>query len=136
MSGVAIMRSLLAADVDLTTVVPAARIFAGEVPLGTVLPAIGIEEISMNEIATVARAGQSVTNMSRVQVTVSAKTYADQKRVLNLARLGPGTHRGDRVGYRVKSVIPSTVGPDMRDTGDASIYQQSRDFMVTFAEAN
>lgn len=136
MSSVAIMRALMTADAGLTAVVPAERIFAGGVPQGETLPAIGIKEISNNELPTVARASLSVTTNCRVQVTVHAKSLADQKRVLRLARLGPGVHRGTVLGYRVQNVIPAGVGPDLNDLEDDSIYQQSRDFMVTFAEAS
>ncbi|MDQ1925228.1 hypothetical protein, partial [Massilia pseudoviolaceinigra] len=82
------MRALLVAHAPLTALVPAARIAAGTIPTGT-LPAIGITEISGIEHDTVARAGNSVVT-ARVQVTVYASSYPQQKAILKAARLGVG----------------------------------------------
>ena len=54
MSGVAIVRALLAAHAAVTAAVPAVRIFAGAIPLNTPLPAISITPISGSERNTVA----------------------------------------------------------------------------------
>ncbi|NIA00819.1 hypothetical protein [Massilia sp. CCM 8734] len=131
MSAVAIMRVLLVAHAPLIALVPAARILAGAVPSGA-LPAIGITEISGNEQDTVARTGNSLVT-SRVQVTVYAASYPQQKAVLKAARLGAGVHTGLIAGYAVRSVMRDLVGPDM---GDDTIptFEQSRDFMVTYIE--
>ena len=131
MSAVAIMRALLVADSDVTALVPAARIVAGDVPEGT-LPAIGLREISGIEQDTVARAGNSLVT-ARVQVTVYAASYPQQKAVLKAAKLGAGTFTGDIAGYAVRSVLRESVGPDMGDPA-AGTHEQSRDFKVTFIE--
>ena len=131
MSAVAIVRALLVAHAPVAALVPAARIAAGTIPAGA-LPAIGITEISGNEQDTVARAGNSLVT-SRVQVTVYASSYPEQKALLKAAKLGPGAHTGLIAGYEVRSVLRDLVGPDM---GDFTVptFEQSRDFMVTYIE--
>ncbi|MGZ8339144.1 MAG: hypothetical protein ACXW2U_05465 [Telluria sp.] len=131
MSAVSIMRALLTAHAPLTTLVPVARIVSGDVPEGS-LPAIGIREISGIEQDTVSRAGNSLVT-ARVQVTVYATSYPQQKAILKAAKLGAGTHTGTIAGYAVRSVLRDSVGPDM---GSAEIptFEQSRDFKVAFIE--
>lgn len=136
MSSVAIMRELLVNWAPLTALVPTGRIVAGIIPQNTVLPAVSIHEISSNEIGTVAREGATTTNRSRVQVTVVAKSLGAQKAIIKAAKLGGGTHRGVVAGYNVMSVLPEGVGPDLNNLDDDGIYEQSRDFMVTFVEPN
>jgi len=136
MSAVAIIRALLAASPAVTALVPAARIFAGIAPQGTALPLISVTEVSHRELDTVARASERVTVRARVQVTVSAASYISQKTILKEARLGPGVHRGVVVGFDVKAVQPAEVSPDLNQGDDNGIFEQSRDFMVTYAEAS
>ena len=136
MSAVAIMRALLTTHTPLLALVPANRIFAGKIPQGTTLPAIAIEEISGYEQPTIARLQATSMQRRRVQVTVCASSYPTQKAVHAACALGPGVHRGTYAGFKALSVLPAGVGPDMNDLDDDSIYEQSRDFMVTFAEAN
>lgn len=131
MSAVAIMRALLVADAALTALVPVARIVAGDVPEGS-LPAIGIREISGIEQDTVSRSGNSLIT-ARVQVTVYATSYPQQKAVLKSAKLGAGVFTGQIAGYAVRSVLRDSVGPDMGDPQIPS-FEQSRDFKVTFIE--
>ncbi|NHZ62613.1 hypothetical protein [Massilia genomosp. 1] len=131
MSAVAIMRALLVGHSPLTDLVAPARIVGGDVPEGSV-PAIGIREVSRIEQDTVARAGNSLVT-ARVQVTVYASSYPQQNAVLKAAKLGAGVYTGLIGGYQVRSVLRDMVGPD---TGDAAakIFEQSRDFMVTYIE--
>jgi hypothetical protein len=136
MSSVAILRELLISYAPLTALVPAGRIIAGIIPQNTTLPAISIHEISSSEIETVARAGHTTTNKSRVQVTVVAKSLGAQKAIIKASKLGGGTHRGEVAGYNVMSVLPVGIGPDLNNLDDDGIYEQSRDFMVTFVEPN
>jgi len=136
MSGVAIMRALLTAHAPLLALVPAERIFAGKVPQGAVLPAVSITTVDGYEQRTVARLGPTTQNRERVQITVVAASYASQKAVLAATKMGPGTHRGVYAGFKALSVQPDNVGPDLNDLDDDGIYEQSRDFLVTFTEAN
>ena len=135
MSAVKVIRALLAVHAPVLALVPAARIVAGTVPQGMPLPAICLAEISRVELPTVSRGQRTVQVTARVQVTVHASTYPDQKAVLQAARLGAGAHTGTVAGIAVRSVMRDVVGPDMSDV-DAGIYQQSRDFKVVFVEAN
>ena len=134
MSGVIAIRSLLANNVAVLAVVPASKIMAGVIPIDTVLPAIGISHISTVERNTVAMDAAQVMATERVQVTVEAKSYADQKSILELVRkAGPNTH-GTVNGIAVDSILPEIAGPDLRDD-DLLIFVQSRDFIVKFIES-
>lgn len=135
MSGVAIIRELLATWAPLTTLVPAARIVAGQVPQGAVLPAVGVSEISVRELPTIARGTQGKTSVARIQVTALAKDYPGMKAALKAAALGPGVHTGTVKGYSVKAALPDGVGPEIPPADDG-IFEQSRDFLVTFSEPN
>jgi len=134
MSGVIAIRSLLANNAALLAVVPATKIMAGVIPLDTVLPAIGINHISTISRNTVSMADAGVMATERVQVTVEAKSYADQKSILELVRKAcPNTH-GTVNGIAVDSILPDIAGPDLRDD-DLLIFVQSRDFIVKFIES-
>lgn len=133
MSGVAILRALLLANTNVTAVT--ARIVAGVLPQGVTLPAIGVSEVSSNEERTVARNLPVKMIRERVQVTALAKDYATMKKLIKAAALGPGVHTGVVLGFRVNSILPEGVGPEIPPADDG-IYEQSRDFMVTFLEAN
>lgn len=133
MSAVKVIRYLLANHANLTAVVPAAKIMAGEIPLNTVLPAIAVNEISSVERTTVAMNTATVLTTSRAQVTVMSKTYDEQKSILALVRNACPVSRGTVNGVVVDSIIPDIVGPDLRDDV-AGIFFQSRDFIVKFQE--
>lgn len=133
MSGVAILRALLLANTNVTAVT--ARVVAGVLPQGVTLPAIGVSEVSSNEERTVARNLPVKMIRERVQVTALAKDYATMKKLIKAAALGPGVHTGVVLGFRVNSILPEGVGPEIPPADDG-IYEQSRDFMVTFLEAN
>ena len=135
MSAVKVMKALLLAHAPLVALVAAENVMAGTIPQGAVLPAIGIKEIGSSELATVSLGQAAVLVTARVQVTVLAKSYPAVKALLQAAKLGPGAHTGMVAGVRVRSVIRDAVGPDLSDD-DAGIYEQSRDFKVTFVEAN
>lgn len=135
MSGTAIMRALLAAHAPLTALVPAINIRAGILPQNTTLPGVVATTVSDNEQETTARNLPGRLVKERVQVTVLAKDYDSMKLVLKATRLGAGVHTGVIAGYHVRSVLPWSVGPEI-PPGDDKIFEQSRDFMVTFIEAN
>lgn len=138
MSGVAIIRELLANYTPVTDLVPAGRIYAGEIPQGTTVPTIGVREIDVQELPTVARRTAGKTSTARIQVTVNTKDpqgYPTMKNILKACALGPGVHTGTVLSYSVKSVLPAGIGPEL-PRGSDEIYEQSRDFMVTFSEPN
>lgn len=131
MSAAAIIVQLLTAYAPLTDLVPAENIMAGTVPAG-LIPAVGVKEVGGGEQGTVARAGNSLVT-TRVQVTVYAASYPQQKALLKAAGLGPGVHTGETAGFAVRSVLRDATGPDLSDD-EAKVYEQSRDFKVTYIE--
>ncbi len=124
----AVIRSLLVADGTLTAAVPSARIVAGLLPQGVALPALGIEEISSVPQPTIDAQAYALMR-TRVQVTVSATSYPQQKAVAALARAACEYRRGAIAGQQVASIVLESTGPDLRD-GDAQIFQQPLDFIV------
>lgn len=134
MAAVKVVRYLLANNSPLIAVVPATKIMAGVIPLNTVLPAIAVNHISTVERNTVAMNDATILATSRVQVTVQAKTYTEQKSILELVRKACPVSRGTVNGVVVDSIIPDIAGPDFRDD-EAGIFMQSRDFIVKFQEA-
>lgn len=137
MSAVRIIRELLINWPAVAAAgVPASRVIIGALPQGDSVPAIGITEISASEPwKTTTRGRAKTTVRSRVQVTVYAKDYAQQKQLIQATKLGRGYHIGEVAGFTVNMVDPVSVNPDIYP-GDDKIFEQSRDFMVTFAEAN
>lgn len=134
MNGVVVMRTLLLAYGPVAALV-SDKVFAGTIPQGDILPAIGIKEISRTEQATVANDGPATLVTARIQVTVYSKSYPAQKALLLAAKLGAGVHTGEIAGVTVRSVLRDIVGPDMSDE-DAGIFEQSRDFKVAYIEPN
>lgn len=131
MSGVAIVRYLLANNVSLTAQVPATKIMGGAIPLGTVLPAISVAEISGIARRTVAMSEVKRLITERVQVTVETKTYPTQKSILKLVSDALQSVRGDVNGFDCDSILPDIESPDFYDEV-AVIYMQSADFIVKF----
>ena len=131
MSGVIIIRALLAANTALTSVVPASKIMAGVIPINTVLPAISISQISGVTRNTVSMNEAKVLATDRVQITVMAKDYASQKSILDLVRAACPNTRGTVNGVACDSIWSDTTGPDVFDDL-AVIYFQSVDMMVRF----
>jgi hypothetical protein len=137
MSAVKIIRKLLIDWPPLAAAgVPDDRVHIGALPQGAPTPAIAISEVGGSEPwKTTTRRRAKTTMRSRVQVTVYAKTYEQQKALIKATGLGPGYQIGEVAGYTVNMVDPVGINPDIYP-GDDKIYEQSRDFMVTFAEAN
>lgn len=135
MSGVAILRALLAARAQVTSIAPADRVVAGMLKQGTLLPALSVHQVGDTEEPTMARNMPVRMVRERVQVTAQAKDWAAMKRLLKAAEPGPGVHTGVVLGFRVNSILPAGTGPEI-PLGDDGIYEQSRDFVVTFLESN
>lgn len=136
MSAVVIIRNLLIAWAPVTAFVPPDRIRIGVLPQDIgILPAIGITSVGGDPIQTTARNLSVETIRERVQVTVYAKSYQDQERILLACKLGPGVHNGEVGLHFVNAVIPLGTNPAI-PPGEDGIYERSRDFMVTFREAN
>lgn len=131
MSGVAIVRYLLANNAGLTAVVPATKIMAGPIPLNTVLPAISVAQISGVQRLNVAMNVIERLTTDRVQVTVLAKTYPVQKSILALIRAACPNSKGAINGVDVDSILPDVESLDMYDD-TTGICMQSQDFIVKF----
>lgn len=137
MSGVAIVRHLLANSAGLVAVVPATRIMAGVVPLNTALPAISVTQISGQQENNLAMNSASYLVRNRIQVTVLAKNetgssgYGKVKSILVLVRAALPQTRGTVNGITCDAVLPDTEGPDLYDH-QTLIHEQSVDYMVTF----
>ena len=134
MSGVAVVRYLLANNAALIAVVPAARIFAGGIPLNTALPALGVAQISSVPRTPVSVPTSGVLQTERVQVTIHAATYPTQKSILKLAMAACPNQSGTVNGVAVDSILPAGEGPDLPPDEDG-IYEQSFDLMVGWLTA-
>lgn len=129
MSGVAVVRYLLANNAPVIALVPAARIVFGEIALNTVLPAIEVRQIIGVPRNTLAMTETGVLHSDRVQVTCLAKTWTAKEALMALL-LGACAHqRGLVNGIMVDAIIRDIEGPDLSDPA-TSIYAGSRDFMV------
>jgi hypothetical protein len=131
MSGVAIIRYLLVDDPLLTQTVPAGRIKAGVMPINTQLPAISITQVSGIEYSVIKR-GENQLVIERIQITVLATTYPDQKNVLKLVRAALLNGAcGDVNGFDVDSITYESDGPDLYSDNPV-IFEQSVDYIVRF----
>lgn len=129
MSGVSVIRYLLANNAPVIAQVPAARIYAGAAPLNTTLPLITVTGISGVPQNTVAMDESGRIQTDRVQVSVLAATYASQVTIMRLVRTALAHQSGTINSVTVDAIVPDSEGPDLFDA-DAVIYQGSRDMMV------
>ncbi len=131
---VKVIRALLAASQATTAHVPAERIVAGVVPVGTQLPALSITHISTTPIGAIDAAAEFSLVRTRVQITVMTQDYPTGKLLADLVRRACNFKRGLIAGVDVASVMRDTVGPDYQD--QAGAHFGSVDFMVTYHEQN
>ncbi|MES2499563.1 MAG: DUF3168 domain-containing protein [Pseudomonadota bacterium] len=135
MSSEAITYNLCKVNTALLAAVPLARMFAGEIPLNAVLPAIAFNEVSTVENTTIDANAAYALVTGRVQVTVAAKDYPTVKNIITLIRKACNYQRGEIAGFTVSAIIRDIVGPDFRDS-DSGIYYQSIDFKIIYHELN
>lgn len=140
MSGVAIIRYLLANAGAVTAVVPATRIIAGDLPVGTALPAISVTQISSRPLNLIRTNDTNKVFDDRVQVTVYRKAEPDDrgypglKSLLILVLAACPSQRGSVNGFTVDSIQPGIEGPDL-PIPDLSTFTRSRDFFVRWVGA-
>lgn len=143
MSGVAVIRSLIAANTAVLAVVPASRIIAGDLPLLTVLPAISITQVSSIPLNLLRTNGANKLHTDRVQVSVlfkgpqgtpSGTGYPGVKALLKLVLAACPSQRGTVNTFAVDSIQPDMEGPDLSDEA-TSLYSGSRDFIVKWIGA-
>lgn len=138
MSGVAVIRSLIAGNAAVTAVIPSTRIMAGDLPLNTVMPAIAVTQVSGIPRLTVAMTEPNKMNTDRVQVSVLFKGpqaspagtgYPGVAAMMKLVLAACPNQRGTINGVSVDSVLPDSEGPDLQDDA-TGLFSRSRDFIV------
>jgi hypothetical protein len=121
------------ADTRLTALVPEARIAAGSLPQGTVLPAISLMSVSSLD-RNIPAPGSKRRVTERVQVTVLARTYPEAKAILAGIRTAAADQMPTMGGLSDITVHTDSAGPDFFDE-ETGIHMQSQDFRVAFNEA-
>lgn len=141
MSGVAVVRYLLANAAAVVAVVPAARIVAGDLPLNTVMPAISITQISSVPRNDIQLNESPKLHTDRVQVSVLFKGpegspagagYPGVRSLLKLVLAACPSQRGTINSVAVSAIVPDMEGPDLQDA-DTALYSGSRDFFVRWS---
>jgi hypothetical protein len=133
MSGVKVVTYLLTNNAALLLLAPLQNIVPGVLPLGTVLSS-NVGAVSISEVSGVPRNTLAMTEPNklitdRVQVTVHAKTYPQQKALLAAIIAAVPFTRGVVNGVTVDSILEDVQGPDLPNA-DLSILMQSQDFVV------
>ena len=133
MNGVIAVRSLLVADIGVTSLVPVARIAAGMLAQGTDLPAISLMSVSSVD-RNVPAPGAKRRVTERVQVTVLARTYPEVKAIIAAVRQAAADQMPAIDGLFDVTVHTDSAGPDFLDE-ETGIHMQTQDFRVSFNEA-
>lgn len=137
MSGVAVIRTLLAGSANLTAVVPATRIKAGDLPLNTALPAISVLQVSDVIHNGIKTNDTNKMHTTRVQVTVYVKDddtssgYTKIQTIMPLILAACPSQRATVASTAVDSISPQGEGPDL-SIPDFQIMTRSMDFMVRY----
>lgn len=119
--------NLLSTNAALIAQVPAARIYASVIPLGTALPSIAYMLVSSIEETAIGLTSNRLR--SRIQITVAANTYPKVKEVVALVVNACNHKQGTFNGVQVDSVIKDVVGADFRDD-DVGIFYSTIDFRI------
>jgi hypothetical protein len=133
MNGVIAVRSLLVADTGMTALVPVARIAAGSLPQGTMMPAISLMSVSGVD-RNIPAPGPKRRVTERVQVTVLARTYPEVKAIIAAVRQAAADQMPNIDGLFDVTVHTDSAGPDFLDE-ETGIHMQTQDFRVSFNEA-
>jgi hypothetical protein len=144
MSGVAVLRYLLANNAPVIAVVPATRIISGnDAPIGTLKPLILVHEVDANKaFRPIKTTSTPKVRKERVQVSVlfdgpAASTpgtgYPGVKALLKLVRAACPNQRGTVNSVSVDSITEEGEGPDLSDAA-TGLYSQSNDFFVNWIE--
>jgi len=141
MSGVRVIRYLLANHSPLTAVIPATRIMAGNLPLNTLLPAISITQIDSVPYNTIRTNEANKVHADRVQVTAFYNDptgtpygtgYPGLKAAMTLILAACQSQYGTVNGISVQSIQPMHEGPDFQED---KVHSSSRDFLVRWVGA-
>lgn len=134
MSGVYVIRYLLANAAAVTAVVPVTRIKNGVIPLNTTLPAISVTQISSVPYNTIRINETPKMHTDRVQVTCLSTDYAQIKSLLALVLAACPSQCGTVNSVSVDSITPESEGPDLYDQA-TNIHEGSRDFIVKWLKS-
>lgn len=141
MSGVAVLRYLLANNAPLTAVVPAASIMAGTVAQSVKPPAISVSHISSTRRNTVSMGEAKTLVTERVQVTYhvhqSEREGADYPGLttgMRLIRQACPNQHGTINGIETTAILPDIEGPDL-EAPEEGIIARSQDFLTLWLEA-
>lgn len=143
MSGVAVIRYLLANSAAVTAVVPASRIMAGDAPIATPKPLILVTQIGSVPYNTIRINETLKMHTDRVQVSyifngpqasVPGTGYPGVYAMGKLVLAACPSQRGTINNFVVDSIIPEAEGPDLFDD-TTSMYSRSRDFIVRYIGA-
>lgn len=124
------LTALLSANAPLITLV-GDRIYPHALPQGCALPALVVELVTDVPQLTIDPTAGFNLNRARMQVTVLASSYPDQKNVLAAVVAACNYQRGVLASVRVNSIVRAVTGPDMTDD-DRTVFHQSVDFFVTY----
>ncbi len=142
MSGVRVLRYLLANNAGVLAVIPAARIMTGDLPVNAVMPAISVTQISSVPYNTMNPNESPKLHTDRVQVsalfkgqegTPAGTGYPGIKAMMKLVLAACPNQYGTINGIAVDSIVPDIEGPELSDVVTA-LYSQSRDFIVRWSE--
>jgi hypothetical protein len=128
MSGVVIVTDLLVSSPALIVAVPAGQIMGGGLPQGTPTPSLLATSVGTVDDHSLRGPARLITE--RVQVTIRAGTYRQQKLIERLVRQACDGRSGAIAGYAVTDLVSAGLGPDFRD--DADEWLGSLDFRVSF----
>lgn len=131
MSGVAIVRYLLANNAGVTAQVGASKIKAGDLPLNIVAPAISVKQSGGTQRKTVAMASAKEQWTDKVQVEITGLTYPSVKTILRLVLDALPLSRGTINSYDCDSILAAATGPDLYDSA-TGLYSQIQDFDVVY----
>jgi hypothetical protein len=134
MSGVQIVLDLLLDNAALLELVDEGQIMAGDLPIGTALPAISVTLISgvdLNELDPDPNTTRFVTD--RVQVTILAANYPQKSSILTAVRRAVADKAPTISGLTGISVHLDGTGPDFADD-ETNIRFATQDFRVKYNE--
>lgn len=136
MSGTGVIRYLLAQNAALTAVIPASRIRVGDLPVNTVLPAIGVKQITSVPQNLINLNDTGRMNTDRVQVTLKFKDtaasgtgYPGLDAAMKLVRAAIQSQRATIAGVKVDSIALGGEGPHLQYE-DTQTHERSVDYMV------
>ncbi|WP_395391562.1 hypothetical protein WBP07_12900 [Novosphingobium sp. BL-8A] len=123
----------MVANEPLVDLVPGDDIAAGPRPLGGTLPSISLASVSKFD-RNIPAPGEWRHVRERVQVTVQARNYPEQKAILRAVRRAAADQLNPEVpGINAVTIHTEPAGPDFMFE-DASIWCGTQDFIVTYLE--